>query len=141
NRPAALASTTKRCLYSSSASGPKPERHIVLMATFRSIFGSRARYTTPIAPRPSSSSISYRPKLVPTRVAMVFLLNRAAYAGEYIAPVRTNQSDRADRDCQNDSEHYAYSATSCPSSCRHTLQRESVNSIPSSRHYTGNRRP
>jgi hypothetical protein len=37
---------------------------------------------------------------------MVFLANRAAYAGEYIARVRTNQSDRADRDCQNDSEHY-----------------------------------
>jgi hypothetical protein len=37
---------------------------------------------------------------------MVFLVNRAAYAGEYIARVRTNQSDRADRDCQNDSEHY-----------------------------------
>jgi hypothetical protein len=37
---------------------------------------------------------------------MVFLLNRAAYAGEDIARVKTNQSDRADRDCQNDSEHY-----------------------------------
>jgi hypothetical protein len=34
------------------------------------------------------------------------LVNRAAYAGEYIARMRTNQSDRADRDCQNDSEHY-----------------------------------
>jgi len=37
---------------------------------------------------------------------MVFLLNRAAYAGESITRVRTNQLDRADHDRQNDREHY-----------------------------------
>src|SRR5215467_6610281 len=34
---------------------------IVLMATVRSILGSRARNTAPMAPRPSSARISYRP--------------------------------------------------------------------------------
>src|ERR1051326_8411524 len=37
------------------------ESEIVLMATVRSILGSRARNTAPIAPRPSSATISYRP--------------------------------------------------------------------------------
>src|ERR1041385_4431730 len=37
------------------------EIEIVLMATVRSILGSRARNTAPIAPRPSSARISYRP--------------------------------------------------------------------------------
>src|SRR6266850_2755622 len=36
---------------------------MVLMATTRSMCGSRARYTIPIAPRPTSARISYRPKL------------------------------------------------------------------------------
>ena len=40
------------------------------MATVRSIFGSRARNTTPIAPLPSSASISYLPTIVPTRVVI-----------------------------------------------------------------------
>ncbi len=35
---------------------------IVLIATVRLIFGSRARYTIPIEPLPSSSRISYLPK-------------------------------------------------------------------------------
>jgi hypothetical protein len=35
---------------------------MLLIATMRLIFGSRARNTTPIAPRPISSRISYRPK-------------------------------------------------------------------------------
>ena len=83
SRPAALASTRKRCLYFASASGSKPESDTVLMATVRSIFGSRVRYTTPITPRPSSFWISYRPRFVPTWVAMISSPNRAAYAGEY----------------------------------------------------------
>jgi hypothetical protein len=36
----------------------------------------------------------------------MILVNRATYAGEYIARVGANQSDRADRDCQNDGKHY-----------------------------------
>ena len=33
----------------------------ILMATSRPIWGSEALYTTPMAPRPSSSTMSYRP--------------------------------------------------------------------------------
>src|ERR1700684_2822121 len=35
---------------------------MVFTATTRLILGSRALYTTPMAPRPSSARISYRPK-------------------------------------------------------------------------------
>ena len=41
------------------------------MATMRLIFGSQARYTTPMAPRPIWALIWYRPRSLRTRVAMV----------------------------------------------------------------------
>src|SRR5258708_8300254 len=41
------------------------------MATVRSIFGSRARNTAPMAPRPSSAVISYRPKCCIVSIAQI----------------------------------------------------------------------
>src|SRR6478735_921417 len=46
---------------------------IVLMATVRSILGSRARNTAPIAPRPSSATISYRPNWCTISIAQIAL--------------------------------------------------------------------
>src|SRR6266700_634901 len=43
---------------------------IAFTATKRSILGSRALYTTPIATRPVSDTISYRPKRLPQRVSI-----------------------------------------------------------------------
>src|SRR5215469_1459159 len=68
-RPAARASRKNRCRYSSMALASAPRIAMVLMATVRSIRGSRARKTAPMAPRPSSARISYRPSccIVPRR--------------------------------------------------------------------------
>src|SRR2546426_11530036 len=63
--PAAWASRRKRWLVSRASSSEVPGgRTIVLIATLRSIFGSLARNTWPIAPLPISRMISKRPSLV-----------------------------------------------------------------------------
>src|ERR1044071_1281695 len=49
---------------------------IVLMATVRSILGSRARNTAPIAPRPSSARISYRPNWCIVSIAQNHRISR-----------------------------------------------------------------
>src|SRR5688572_8176959 len=62
-RPAALASRWNRTSISSASAPSSWSRRMVLSATVRSIDGSNASYTTPIAPRPSSRRISYLPIL------------------------------------------------------------------------------
>src|SRR5712691_2849147 len=52
-----------------------------LIATGMSRRGWVERYTTPMAPRPSSASIGYRPSCV----VVTFSLGRAQYAGRYPA--------------------------------------------------------
>src|SRR5664279_5137261 len=59
--PAVLASRKNRCLISGTAS---IRSDITLIATSRSIRESCALYTTPMPPRPSSSTMSYLPILL-----------------------------------------------------------------------------
>ncbi len=58
--PAALASCRKRPSYS-ARSVTSAGMTMVLIATVRARTGSVAKYTTPMAPRPSSLSMRYRP--------------------------------------------------------------------------------
>src|SRR5277367_4318568 len=62
SKPAARASVWNR-LSSSGRERPVPTslKRMVLTATVRPMTGSTALYTTPMAPRPTSSIISYRP--------------------------------------------------------------------------------
>src|SRR5215467_950970 len=61
-RPAARASVWNRARSSERLSPvPSSLRRMVFTATVRPITGSTALYTTPIAPRPSSPTISYLP--------------------------------------------------------------------------------
>src|SRR4051812_25915067 len=63
-RPAERASRRKRSRTPSMTSSGRSGSS-VLIATSRSINGSTARYTAPMAPRPSSLRILYRPRVCP----------------------------------------------------------------------------
>ena len=63
-----------------------PDARIVLIATRRPIEGSLARYTTPIAPLPSSLRISNRPRrlnfgMLSARSLIVFFRKKALQSG------------------------------------------------------------
>src|SRR5262245_13041509 len=65
SRPAACASRRKRSLVSRASASEIPcGMTIVLIATWRSIFGSCARNTWPMAPLPISRMISKRPRVL-----------------------------------------------------------------------------
>src|SRR3974390_2723338 len=71
-RPAATASFLKRAIDCSTRSGSTKSLRTVLIATTRSMPGSNALYTTPIAPLPRTLWTSYFPIL--TGSAMKFSL-------------------------------------------------------------------
>src|SRR5947207_1984572 len=80
-RPAARASFLKRFMYSSARSGSSRSLRTVLIATERSICGSNALYTTPIAPLPRTLRISYLPSFVGSVMAVRRRLRRDAAVG------------------------------------------------------------
>src|SRR5215472_15049900 len=71
SRPAARASVWKR-VRSSGRERPVPSslRRMVLTATVRPMTGSTALKTIPIAPRPSSPTISYLPAFVTVSISL-----------------------------------------------------------------------
>src|ERR1700732_127679 len=61
SRPPACASRLKRATASSISAASRYSARIVLMATLRSITGSKPSYTTPIAPLPRGRVTLYLP--------------------------------------------------------------------------------
>src|SRR3989337_754599 len=95
-RPAERASRRKRTR-TSPAMAAGSSACSVFSATSRSIIGSTARYTTPIAPRPSSPRMRYRPSVFSAKVRP--FLRCGAYP---LADLFSQQGERAQRTGRGD---------------------------------------